>query len=499
MLFLGGPIDNLQYFPILLSFQSSTADTILIFQRPCFSQQLIHSHLPPTDTHIHASQFPNAGLFGNTTLLEWLQEYTFPLESSFSSLSRAQHVYNRVITRTLAHGTTTAAYYATIHAPATNLLSTLCLLYGQRAKIGRVCMDHKTFNPSYYRDESVEAAISATEETIAHCASIDPKRGLVEPIITPRFAPSCTSASLHRLGALAKKYELPIQTHIAENPNEVKLIEQMFPDCKSYTDVYVKHNLLTSRTVLGHAIWLNEEEKQTVKDHRASISHCPVSNSYLSSGLCPVRSYLDLGVKVGLGTDVSGGWSGSVLVAAREALGVSRVLASVEENKAQDTKKVAEKSNEEVAQEMGLLDTTAEKSKSDDTNRLKLSVEEALHLATVGGAKCLNLEDRIGTFEVGKEFDAQMVVCGDFSLGGEEGEDELVPAESHGEGHQSLGKRHHEDKNTRQRTHHVGDDNPVELWGQETWHERMAKWVFCGDDRNVEAVWVRGRKVHERC
>ena len=325
--------------------------------------------------------------------------------------------------------------------------------------------------------------MSATEATIAHCASIDPKRGLVEPIITPRFAPSCTSALLHELGALAKKHDLPIQTHIAENPNEVKLIEDLFPDCDSYTDVYVKHGLLTSRTVLGHAIWLSEEEKRIVKEHGAAVSHCPVSNSYISSGLCPVRSYLDLGVKVGLGTDVSGGWSGSVLVAAREALGVSRVLASVEGNKEQNT----EKPKEEVEKEMKL-----EKSEDqeDEANRLKLSVEEALYLATVGGAKCLNLEAKIGTFEVGKEFDAQMVVCGDFSLGDDEAEDEVGVASHQG--------GHHEDKNPGKGRYDVREDNPVELWGEDSWHERMAKWVFCGDDRNVEAVWVRGRKVHER-
>lgn len=325
---------------------------------------------------------------------------------------------------------------------------------------------------SYYRDESAEAAVSATQATIAHCNSIDPERGLVEPIITPRFAPSCTSALLHQLGALAKEYDLPIQTHIAENPDEVKLVGELFPDCTSYTDVYARHGLLTPRTVLGHAIWLSAEEKEVVKAHGAGVSHCPVSNSYISSGLCPVRSYLDLGIKVGLGTDVSGGWSGSMLVAAREALGVSRVLASVEGNKAKDAGEEAEKPKEEVEKEMKLETTDEDKNES---NRLKLSVEEALYLATVGGAKCLNLESKIGTFEVGKEFDAQMIVCGDFSLGDE---DEL--------GHGGKGK------------FEVRDDNPVELWGQESWQERMAKWVFCGDDRNVEAVWVRGRKVHER-
>ena len=307
-----------------------------------------------------------------------------------------------------------------------------------------------SINESYYKDESSTTALAATRETITHTLTIDPQRELVESIITPRFAPSCTAECLTGLGELAKEHDLPIQTHIAENRQEIALVKDLFPACASYTDVYASHNLLTPRTVLGHAIHLSAHEQATVKQHEAGVAHCPVSNSYLSSGLCPVRKLLDMGIKVGLGTDVSGGWSPSVLVAAREALGVSRILASVEDSK-------AEAGNEKDDVEENKV----------NIEKLKLSVEEVLYLATMGGARCLGLEAKVGTFEVGKEFAAQLISCANWSpnTGAEENE----------------------------------KDNPVELWGPESsWPEKLAKWVFCGDDRNVRKVWVKGREVHDR-
>ena len=328
-------------------------------------------------------------------------------------------------------------------------------------------------NADFYKDEDAATVIERTKETVRHSEKIDPKRELIEPIITPRFAPSCSSAALHGLAALAKEENLPIQTHIAENHDEIALVRTLFHDCKNYTDVYASHGLLTHRTVLGHAIHLNEEERAMVKDAGAAISHCPISNSYLSSGLCPVRELLDLGINVGLGTDISGGWSPSVLVVAREALGVSRVLAGV---------KMAEEVAKSTGRDFQLTEREDEKVKpAMAIEHLKLSVEEVLYLATVGGAKCLGLEGKVGTFEVGKEFDAQMIDCGDLS-------------EAMGEGDEST----EEGEGGASRDGIAELDNPVEIWGKETWSEKMAKWVFCGDDRNVWRVWVRGRKVHER-
>lgn len=397
------------------------------------------------DTHTHASQYPNTGLFGNDTLMEWLENYTFPMESSFESITRANHVYTRAINRALANGTTTAAYFATIHVPATNLLADLAYSHGQRAFIGRVCMD-SCQNKESYKDPDANTAIKRTEASIAHISALDPSHSLITPIITPRFAPSCTSDCMNKLGALARCESLPIQTHISESPAEIELVRKLFPNSSSYAGVYDDHGLLTPRTVLAHGVHLSDDEKKLIATRGASISHCALSNSYLSSGLCPVRSLLDHSINVSLGTDISGGYSPSILAAAREAAGVSRILAS-----------------------------QLPRANKKDVERVKLSVAETLYLATVGGARALGLQEKVGSFEVGKEWDAQMVECGDWIFPDEEGE--------------AGGRRMPRKKD---------EENPVEIWGKESWEDKIAKWVFTGDERNVKCVWVKGKLVHER-
>ena len=227
------------------------------------------------DTHIHASQYPNCGIFGKSTLLDWLTTYTFPLESSLGNakspmytggstishhlpepLVRAHSVYSRVLSLTLSHGTTTASYYATISVPATNLLAKLAFDKGQRAYIGRVCMDDPSTCPEYYCDESTEHTIKHANASIAFCRQLDGTGELVAPILTPRFAPSLLASSLSALGKLATDENLRVQTHILENLNELKLVKSMFSEQNSYAEVYDVHGLLTPRTILAHAVHL---------------------------------------------------------------------------------------------------------------------------------------------------------------------------------------------------------------------------------------------------
>ncbi|OTB14332.1 hypothetical protein K445DRAFT_63113 [Daldinia sp. EC12] len=399
------------------------------------------------DTHIHAPQYPNSGIFGKSTLLDWLNTYTFPMEASLSSLPKARRVYTRCIQRTLSHGTTTAAYYATIHVPSTNLLADLCLSLGQRAFVGRVCMDN--LGPDYYLDESASQSLAATRATIDHIRSIDASFDLISPILTPRFAPACSVEAMTQLGALHQETNLPIQTHISENVDELKLVKDMFPNSKNYTDVYDRFGLLGKRTILAHAIHLSEEEADLVAQRGSKVSHCPCSNSSLTSGVARVRWLLDKGVGVGLGTDVSGGYSPSILDAARQAALVSNHLA--------------------MPPRAGDKRSDAEGPSEDDRGRVRLSVEEVLHLATRGGAEVVGLGEKIGGFEVGKEWDAQLIGLG------------FVPDE---------------DDSTEVRQ--IEDTGNVDIFGWERWEERIAKWVFNGDDRNVKKVWVRGRLVHER-
>lgn len=288
-------------------------------------------------------------------------------------------------------------------------------------------------SPDYYRDESVEAGLLGTKECIEHVRSIDPEFSLVSPVLTPRFAPSCTQASLEGLGEIHRSTGIPVQTHISENKAEINLVAAKFPGSKSYAHVYDSAGLLTPKTILAHAVHLTPEERALVKERKAKVSHCPASNTALTSGCCPVRQLLKEGITVGLGTDVSGGYTSSMLAECREALFVSRHLAMI------------------------------------DKPEVKLSVEEALYLATRGSANVVGLQDRIGGFEVGMDWDAQMVRL---STVGKDGQ--LSGTET------------------------GADAGLVEVFGGESWEDRVAKWVYTGDDRNTEAVWVKGRLVHSR-
>ncbi|OQD73724.1 hypothetical protein PENDEC_c014G06674 [Penicillium decumbens] len=423
------------------------------------------------DTHIHAPQFPNVGLFGSSTLLDWLEKYTFPVESGFGSKSdpknqdknskdappHALRIYDQVVARTLSHGTTCASYFATIHVPATNALAALCHLRGQRAFIGRVCMDNPDFCPEYYRDQSADDSISATRSTIEYIHTLDPNGTLVKPIVTPRFAPTCTRLALEGLGKLVTQYNPPlhIQTHISENTNEVALVKHLFPECPSYASVYDSYNLLTPRTILAHAVHLTADERALIRKRDAKISHCPASNAALGSGIAMVRVMLDEGITVGLGTDVSGGYSPSILEAARQACLSSRLLGHT-------TAHIKCKSMNGFEKTEG---------------REKLSVAETLYLATRGGAAVVDMADEIGGFEEGMFWDAQLI-----ELGGVKdlGDCPLDVVSNGG----SLVK--------------PGPVGNVDLFGAETWEEKIQKWVWSGDDRNTKAVWVSGRLVHQR-
>ncbi|KOS21472.1 putative guanine deaminase [Escovopsis weberi] len=401
------------------------------------------------DTHIHASQYANAGIFGKSTLMDWLGTYTFPLEASLSDLSKARRVYSTCIRRTLSHGTTTAAYFATIDVAATNLLADLCLAMGQRAFVGRVCMDARDTSPTYYVDESPAAGAAATMRTVEHMRGIDPRGELVTPILTPRFAPTCTAEGMRALAAVQRATGLPVQTHVSENADEIALVAARFPGAASYVGVYDEHGLLTPRTILAHGVHLSGGEAALVAARGAKVAHCPCSNTALASGVARVRWLWEQGVTVGLGTDMSGGYSPSMLDAARQAAMVSRYVAMGADNDAKDW--------------------------------AKLTVEEVLYLATRGGAEVVGLEGRIGGFEVGKDWDAQLVglhAVGPAGLGGDGLDGDL-----NDDGLEDAS---------------AAADGNVDVFGWETWEDRVAKWLFNGDDRNTKRVWVRGRLVHSR-
>ncbi|CDO94098.1 unnamed protein product [Kluyveromyces dobzhanskii CBS 2104] len=386
------------------------------------------------DTHIHASQYPNCGIFGDSTLLDWLETYTFPLESSLSDENAAALTYNAVISQTLKHGTTCAAYYTTIHTNSSKIMADLCKLKGQRAFVGKVCMDQHS--PSYYQ-ETIQECKESSLELVKYILD-ELNSPLVRPIITPRFAITCSSEMMTFLADVAEQFDVPIQTHLNENTSEIEFVKELFKDCESYTDVYRKHGLLNEKTVLAHCVHLEETEIKLIKEASAGISHCPISNSSLTSGECRVKELLKTGLKVGLGSDVSGGFTVSILENARQALLVSRHLAMTMDD---STKK------EEV----------------------KLSVADVLYLATMGGAKVLNLCGKIGTFDVGKEFDAQLI-----DLFADKTNVSIFPWQ----------------RVDKERLHSNGKDR-VKM------ENIVAKWLFNGDDRNIKSVWIGGKLRHQ--
>lgn len=302
-------------------------------------------------------------------------------------------------------------------------------------------MDRQEINPSYYRDESAETSLHNAKESIAHIKRIDPGYDLISPILTPRFAPSCSTEGMNSLAALQKKENVLVQTHISENKGEVQLVKDLFPGHESYAAVYDNHGLLTPKTILAHAVHLTEEEGSLISARESKISHCPCSNSSLTSGEARVRWMWEKGIEVGLGTDMSGGYSPSILEAARQAALMSRHLA------------------------MGIDDEELRE-------RSKLTVEEVLYLATRGGALVVGLSEKVGGFEVGKQLDAQLIALGDV------GDDGWRVGEADGEDGVDAGN--------------------VDVFGWENWEERIAKWLFNGDDRNTKKVWVKGRLVHAR-
>ena len=300
--------------------------------------------------------------------------------------------------------------------------------------------------PDYYKDESVSAAVANTKDTIAYIKSIDPNYQVVSPIVTPRFAVTCSRDMMSELGKLAKEEDIPIQTHVSENESEIDFVNTCFPECGGYTKVYDDYGLLTPRTILAHAVHLSGEELKLIKSRRAGLSHCPVSNSALGSGVARVRDWVDEGVDIGLGTDVSGGYSPSILEAARQALLVSRILAQRE-----------------------------------GVERHKLSVAEVLWFATRGGARVVGLEGKVGGFEVGMEWDAVLVGLGGVNGVGEVGFDNEEEQKVVVGNEQGLGM------------------GGVDLFGlQNNWEDRVAKWVYTGDDRNNLGVWVGGRLVYQK-
>lgn len=329
------------------------------------------------DLHVHAPQWPQLGLALDLPLEEWLQACTFPLEARYVNTQYAQSVYESLVAALLANGTTTAMYFATIHLAATRTLADVCLRRSQRALIGRVAMDDPTQCPDFYRDTSAQVAEAETRAFIGYVQSMAANAsGLVLPVITPRFIPACTDELLTSLGRLARETGCHVQTHCSESDWEHGFV---LARC-GVTDAAAleQFGLLSRRTILAHGNFIEDSDAERIVAAGAAIAHCPLSNVYFSDAVFPVRRMLQRGVHVGLGSDIAGGASPSILENARHAVTASRSL------------------------ESGVNPRLSRALRRSPDSRI--DTVTAFWLATAGGGVALDLP--IGVFREGYQFDA---------------------------------------------------------------------------------------------
>jgi guanine deaminase len=373
------------------------------------------------DTHTHAPQYAFTGT-GRIPLLEWLKRYTFPTEARFADLSVARGVYERSVAQHVRNGTTCCCYFATIHVEASVLLAEIVSRAGQRAFVGKVNMDQNA--PEFYI-EATQTSLRETERFVDAVLKLG--NPLVRPIVTPRFAVSCTAELMSGLARIAEQHKLLVQSHISENVDEIAFVRSLFPAARDYTDVYDRCGLLSARTIMAHGVHLSAEERRVLRDRRVGISHCPNSNLSLHSGILDVLQLVHDGVKVGLGTDVAGGYSPSMLDAMRYCTVASSALS------------------------IGRMQSGA----GDKDGAERLDFREAFFLATLGSAQLVNLDDRVGNFAVGKDFDALIV-------------DPRAPG------------------------------SPFDVFSYDSTEDVFSKFIFLGDDRNIVAVFVNGVEIKGR-
>ncbi|WP_152394510.1 guanine deaminase [Paenibacillus guangzhouensis] len=365
------PEDN-DYQPLIDTYQDQAN-----FHRLADGQYILPGFI---DLHVHAPQWAQSGTALDIPLYDWLNTYTFPLESKFADLDFADQVYTDVVNTLLANGTTTALYFATVHKEASIRLAEICAKQGQRGLVGKVVMDHPENNPDYYRDKDTASALADTEEFILAVQELakSAKQG-VYPVVTPRFIPSCTDEGLQGLGELAAKYDAYVQSHCSESDWAHGYVQERHK--KNDAFALNDFGLLREKSVMAHCNFLSDEDADLFAEKGTAICHCPVSNSYFANSVIPIAHLQAKGVEIGLGSDISGGFSPSLFDNARQAVISSRML----EDGVNPALPAAER---------GVPNS-------------RITINEAFYLATAGGGESLSLP--IGRLEAGYAWDAQII------------------------------------------------------------------------------------------
>ncbi|MBJ7553066.1 guanine deaminase [Marinomonas spartinae] len=335
------------------------ADTLL----PTLPHDILIEHHPDglitpgfIDTHIHYPQTDMIGSYGEQ-LLTWLNTYTFPEEGKFADKTHARDVAERFLKELLRNGTTTALVFGTVHKVSVEAFFEACEEQNLRMICGKVMMDRNA--PDYLTD-SPESSYQESKELIDTWHN----KGRLHYAITPRFAPTSSDEQLQLAGKLLGEYDdVYMHTHLSENVDECAWVHELFPNSKNYLDVYDQNQLLSERSVFAHGIHLCDSEYHRLHETGSAIAFCPTSNLFIGSGLFKLSKAEEYKVNVGMGTDVGGGTSFSILQTLNEAY------------------KVVQLQNENL-------------------NPIK-----SLYLATLGGAKALRLEHKIGNLVAGSEAD----------------------------------------------------------------------------------------------
>ncbi|MER7515525.1 guanine deaminase [Streptomyces sp. NPDC126499] len=310
------------------------------------------------DTHVHASQVDIIASYGEQ-LLQWLEKYVFPAEAKFDDPAHARAVTGFFLDRLLAAGTTTASVFPTVHPVSVDAFFEQAAARRLRMLCGKVLMDRAPYAPAYLRDADVDQAERETRELIDRWHG----KGRLGYSLTPRFAPTSTERLLTMVGNLHRERpDLWLQTHVAENREEVALVKKLFGG-RSYVDVYRRYGLVTGKSLFAHGIHIDDTDRSQLAAAGSALAFCPTSNLFLGSGLFDLHAARAQRVHVGMGTDIGAGTSYSMLQTLNEAYKVTALRGR------------------------------------------RLSAHRGFYLATLGGAQALDLDRVIGNFLPGKEAD----------------------------------------------------------------------------------------------
>ncbi|MFC3701714.1 guanine deaminase [Reinekea marina] len=308
------------------------------------------------DTHVHFAQTEMIASYGEQ-LLEWLTEHAFPTEEKFADYEYAHKIANFFLDELVKNGTTTALVFGTVHPESVDAFFDAAKARNLRMIAGKVMMDRNC--PEALQDTPEQSYLDS-KTLIEKWHGVD----RLQYAVTPRFAPTSTPDQLAAASALLQEFpSVYMHTHVSENLNECQWVSELFPEAQDYVGVYEEAGLLNKRSVLAHGIHLSDRELKCMHSHGTSVAHCPTSNLFIGSGLFNLKQMQAHEVEVGLGSDVGAGTS------------------------------------------LSLLQTYNEAYKVQQLNGNKLSAFEGLYMATLGGARALDLEGTIGNFNIGCEAD----------------------------------------------------------------------------------------------